>query len=50
MTIRLELSIEEVNQILTALGQLPYAQVATLIEKMRNQAKPQLEPAKFFGD
>jgi hypothetical protein len=44
MNIKLELSLEEVNQILTTLGQLPYAQVATLIEKMREQAKTQLEP------
>ena len=44
MNIKLELSLEEVNQILTTLGQLPYAQVANLIEKMREQAKTQLEP------
>ncbi len=49
MIIKLELSLEEVNQILTTLGQLPYAQVATLIEKMREQAKTQLEP-KPSGD
>jgi len=42
MIIKLELSIEEVNQILTTLGQLPYAQVVNLIDKIKAQGMPQV--------
>lgn len=42
MIIKLELSLEEVNQILTTLGQLPYAQVVNLIEKIKAQGTPQV--------
>ena len=42
MIIKLELSLEEVNQILTTLGQLPYAQVANLLEKIKAQGTPQV--------
>ena len=37
--IKLELSIEETNGILHALSQLPYIQVAALIEKIKQQAE-----------
>ncbi len=40
--IKLELILDEVNGVLTALGQLPYAQVAPLVEKIRDQATPQV--------
>jgi hypothetical protein len=39
--IRLELSIDEVNLILTALGQLPYVQVVGIVENIRKQAEAQ---------
>ena len=41
--INLELSIQEINLILQALGQAPYAQVAELVEKIKAQAVPQVE-------
>lgn len=41
-TIHLELSINETNAILFALAKQPYDTVAQLIEKVRNQALPQV--------
>lgn len=41
--INLELSIQEINLILQALGQAPYAQVAELVDKIKVQAIPQVE-------
>jgi hypothetical protein len=43
--ITLSLSLEQVNAILTALGQLPYVQSADLINEIKNQANSQLHPA-----
>jgi hypothetical protein len=40
--IHLELSINETNAILFALAKQPYDTVAQLIEKVRNQALPQV--------
>lgn len=40
-TIHLELTIDEVNLILTALGQLPYVQVVGIVENIRKQAEAQ---------
>lgn len=40
--IRLELTIPEVNQILDALGRLPYAEVYELIGSLQQQAQPQV--------
>lgn len=39
--IQLELTIDEVNLILTALGQLPYVQVVGMLENIRKQAEGQ---------
>lgn len=39
--IHLDLTIDEVNLILTALGQLPYVQVVGLLENIRKQAEGQ---------
>jgi len=39
--IQLELTIEEVNLVLTALGQLPYVQVVGILENIRKQAEGQ---------
>jgi hypothetical protein len=41
--IKLELKVEEVQYILTALSQLPYAQVAELIANVKLQAETQLK-------
>ena len=41
--INLELSLSEINLILQALGQAPYAQVVELVEKIKGQAIPQVE-------
>ena len=44
--IHLELTIEEVNLILTALGQLPYVQVVGVLENIRKQAEGQFAEKK----
>lgn len=41
--INLELTVNEINMVLQALGQAPYAQVAELFEKIKEQATPQVE-------
>lgn len=41
--INLNLEINEVNNVLAALGQLPYAQVTDLVEKIKSQAIPQVQ-------
>ncbi len=46
MEIQLNLTLEEVNGVLQALGNLPYAQVSPLVEKIRAQATPQFEAAQ----
>ncbi|ROO86108.1 hypothetical protein EDD29_3671 [Actinocorallia herbida] len=40
--ITLTLSIPETNLVLDALGQLPYAQVYELVDKVRRQAQGQI--------
>ena len=42
--ITLTLSVAEANGVLQALGQMPYAQVAGLIQKIQQQAAPQVQP------
>jgi hypothetical protein len=42
-TIKLELTLDEVNGIMVALGNLPYAQVMGLVEKIKLQAVPQVK-------
>lgn len=39
---KLELTIEEINVIMQALGNAPYAQVAALVQKIREQAQSQM--------
>lgn len=39
--IHLELTIDEANLVLTALGQLPYVQVVGIVENIRKQAETQ---------
>jgi hypothetical protein len=40
---KLELTINDVNMILQALGNAPYAQVFELVEKIRTQAQAQVQ-------
>jgi len=42
---KLELTINEINVILQALGNAPYAQVFELVEKICTQAQSQIQPA-----
>lgn len=44
--IELKLTVNEVNQILEALGQLPYAQVYQLIHQVQEQAQQQIHAKK----
>lgn len=39
---KLELSLEEINIIMTAMGNMPYVQVVGLVEKVRSQVQPQI--------
>jgi len=43
---KLELTIEEVNQILNLLGQAPYGQVYQLIGKIQSQAQENQQEAE----
>ena len=52
MEIKLSLTLEELNAVMQALGNMPYAQIASLVEKVRAQAVPQVqaqEPATNEG-
>ena len=44
-TIHLSLALAEVNQILDALGQQPYARVFQLVHRIQQQAEQQLTTA-----
>jgi len=37
------LTLEELNVVMSGLGQLPYAQVSPLVDKIRGQAIPQVQ-------
>lgn len=43
--VKLTLSVGEVNQILDALGNIPYRQIYQLIGKIQRQAEDQLQPS-----
>jgi hypothetical protein len=45
MDIKLDLTLEEVNGIISVLGMLPFTQVADLTIKIRNQAIQQVQAA-----
>jgi hypothetical protein len=45
MAIKLDLELVEVNVILNTLGQLPLNQVESIVNKIRQQAVPQVEQA-----
>ncbi len=50
MEIKLNLDLREVELALGSLANLPYAQSAQLIEKIRGQAQSQVEPQKDETD
>ena len=41
--LKFEFTIEEANAILGAIGQMPYAQVAGLVDNIKQQAAPQVQ-------
>lgn len=43
---KLDLTLEEINKIMTALGNEPYVQVFELIGKVQTQVTPQLQIAQ----
>jgi hypothetical protein len=47
--IKLEFTIDEMNQIFRFLGSQPYDVVSVLIQNLRNQIDPQLVPPEDFG-
>jgi hypothetical protein len=47
--LQLELTIEETNLILEALGAMPFARVYTLIGRIQESAREQIEDAKPNG-
>ena len=46
MEIKLTLTLEEVNGIISTLGMLPFNQTAGIISKVREQAIPQVQAAE----
>ena len=42
---RLELTIDQINVIMSALGNAPFIQVEGIINEIRKQVQPQLAPA-----
>ena len=44
MSIKLDLTIEEVNGVLVALGKAPYEMAQPIIDKIKSQAIPQVQP------
>ena len=48
--INLSLKVEEINLVLTALGNLPFIQVHELIGKIQGQATAQLAPPAANGN
>lgn len=44
--ITLNLELAELNIVMGALGQMPYAQVAEIVGKIRQQAIPQVQQAE----
>lgn len=48
--LKFELSINDANLVLGALGKMPYEAVAELVANLRTQAQPQLEAAEAAND
>ena len=41
----LDLTLEQINVIMQALGNAPFVQVEALVNEIRNQVQPQIAPA-----
>ena len=48
--IKLDLTIEEINYILMAVGKNPYAECAPLVNKIHQQAQPQIPTKSEVAD
>ena len=48
--IRLEITVDEANLILEALGEQPFAKVFTVVAKIQEQAQAQLGDRETIGD
>ena len=46
LNLKLELTVADTNNVLAALGKMPFEQVAGLVDKIRNQAVPQVQRAQ----
>lgn len=46
MNLNFSVTLDETNIILAALGKLPYEAAAPVIDKLRQQAQPQLQQAQ----
>ena len=46
MEINIKLDLQEVNGVISVLAQLPFSQVADLVNKIRNQAIEQVQAAE----
>ena len=42
---QLDLTIDQINLIMSALGNAPFVQVENIINEIRKQVQPQLDPA-----
>ena len=47
MEINLKFTVDEINELLTALGQLPYVHSFQLIQAIHNQTIPQIQAANI---
>jgi hypothetical protein len=47
---KFEFTLEELNVVMAALGRMPYEQVFQLVEKIREQAAPQLQNTSTSSD
>lgn len=50
MQIKFQFTLEQVNQLLTLLGSLPYMQAAPFIQEIHNQAVPQIKEQGNGGE
>ena len=46
---KFDFSITEINLILQSLGNMPYVQVFELVQKIREQVQPQIQPSNDEG-
>lgn len=49
-TIQLDLTLEETNMVLEALGQMPYARVYLLVQKIQQQATEHLQEERTASE